>query len=84
MTSSDHFSGVAGAYALRRPHYPEELFAFLAAEARRHELAWDCAAGSGQASVPLTRYFRRVVATDASAAMLAPSAMAADLPFDRA
>jgi len=70
VTSSDHFSGVASAYALRRPHYPEELFAFLAAEAAQHDLAWDCGAGSGQASVPLARHFRRVVATDASAAML--------------
>jgi ubiquinone/menaquinone biosynthesis C-methylase UbiE len=70
VTSSDHFSGVASAYALRRPHYPEELFAFLAAEAAQHDLAWDCGAGSGQASLPLTRFFHRVVATDPSAAML--------------
>ena len=36
----------------------------------RHELAWDCAAGSGQATIPLARRFNRVVATDISAAML--------------
>ena len=71
MSASDHFSGVAEDYALRRPHYPDELFAYLAAETPRHDLAWDCAAGSGQATIPLTRHFRRVVATDHSAAMLA-------------
>ena len=71
MSASDHFSGVASAYALRRPRYPDELFAFLAAETAAHDLAWDCAAGSGQATIPLARHFRRVVATDQSVAMLA-------------
>ena len=68
---TDHFSALANAYASRRPHYPEELFHYLSSVCRRHELAWDCAAGSGQATIPLTRYFRHVVATDASQAMLA-------------
>jgi len=71
VKASDHFSVVAGAYALRRPAYPDELFAFLAGVATGHDLAWDCAAGSGQASIPLARYFRRVIATDISSAMLA-------------
>ena len=68
---TDHFSALANAYASRRPHYPEELFHYLSSVCRGHELAWDCAAGSGQATIPLTRHFRRVVATDASQAMLA-------------
>jgi SAM-dependent methyltransferase len=68
---TDHFSQVASAYASCRPQYPAELFEYLTGLCRRHELAWDCAAGSGQASVPLARSFNRVVATDASAAMLA-------------
>ena len=71
MKASDHFSSVAGAYALRRPSYPDQLFAYLAGLTRDHDLAWDCAAGSGQASVPLARYFQKVIATDLSAAMLA-------------
>jgi SAM-dependent methyltransferase len=66
----DHFSAVADAYASRRPGYPEELFGYLAELSEHHELAWDCAAGSGQATIPLTHFYRRVVATDASAAML--------------
>lgn len=71
MKASDHFSVVADAYALRRPAYPDELFAFLADAATGHDLVWDCAAGSGQASIPLARYFRRVIATDISSSMLA-------------
>jgi SAM-dependent methyltransferase len=67
----DHFSSLAGAYASCRPSYPEELFAYLGTVTERHQLAWDCAAGSGQASIPLATVFRRVIATDASAAMLA-------------
>lgn len=37
----------------------------------RRELAWDCGAGSGQATLDLAARFRRVVATDVSAAQLA-------------
>jgi SAM-dependent methyltransferase len=67
---ADHFSRLAPAYASCRPGYPDELFTYLAGLLDRHELAWDCAAGSGQATVPLARIFQRVLATDASAAML--------------
>lgn len=64
---SDHFSGVAGAYAEFRPRYPDRLFEWLAAAAPARERAWDCATGSGQAAVALAALFERVVATDASA-----------------
>ncbi|HEV7365008.1 MAG TPA: class I SAM-dependent methyltransferase [Gemmatimonadales bacterium] len=67
---ADHFSRLAPAYASCRPSYPDELFSYLAGLLDRHELAWDCAAGSGQATIPLARTFQRVLATDASAAML--------------
>jgi len=68
---ADHFSGLAPAYAVHRPRYPESLFAWLATLTPRHELAWDCAAGTGQASVGLTPFYRQVVATDASAGQIA-------------
>jgi SAM-dependent methyltransferase len=67
---ADHFSGLAKAYASSRPGYPDELFTYLAELAPSRELAWDCAAGSGQATIPLARRFNRVVATDVSPAML--------------
>ena len=65
-----HFSQVAGAYAAYRPGYPPELFDWLVAIAPEAGIAWDCGAGSGQAARHLVRYFRRVVATDASRAQL--------------
>jgi len=67
----DHFSGVAHLYADFRPSYPEALFDTLAALVPRRALAWDCAAGNGQATVKLARHFERVVATDASPKQIA-------------
>jgi ubiquinone/menaquinone biosynthesis C-methylase UbiE len=63
----DHFSAVARRYADFRPQYPGELFDYLVTIAPARSLAWDCAAGSGQATVDLAQRFERVIATDASA-----------------
>jgi SAM-dependent methyltransferase len=43
----------------------------LAALAPARGRAWDCAAGNGQAALPLAELFEEVVATDASASQLA-------------
>lgn len=67
----DHFGAVSQRYASARPTYPEALFAWLAEIAPARDLAWDCGAGSGQASVALADHFARVVATDASAGQVA-------------
>jgi SAM-dependent methyltransferase len=67
----DHFSGIAADYASYRPHYPAALFATLAALAPDTDRAWDCGAGSGQASLGLAAHFAEVIATDASASQLA-------------
>ncbi|OGT55231.1 MAG: hypothetical protein A3E01_06265 [Gammaproteobacteria bacterium RIFCSPHIGHO2_12_FULL_63_22] len=71
----DHFSGHAAAYADARPGYPDDLFAWLAAQSHGHQLAWDAGCGNGQASVALAGYFDSVVASDPSEAQIA-SAMA--------
>jgi SAM-dependent methyltransferase len=68
---ADHFSALAAEYASCRPRYPSELFTYLAGVVPRRDLAWDCAAGNGQATLPLAQWFRRVIGTDASSAMLA-------------
>lgn len=68
---ADHFSAVAGNYASFRPTYPAALFDWLAQAAPDRTLAWDCAAGSGQASHDLAGRFRRVIASDASAEQIA-------------
>ena len=65
----DHFSAQAAGYARHRPHYPADLFAFLAGLGGRR-LAWDCATGNGQAALALAAHFDRIVATDASAAQI--------------
>jgi SAM-dependent methyltransferase len=71
---SDHFSPVASAYADSRPDYPAALFDWLASTCAARDLAWDCGAGSGQASIALASRFRRVIATDASAEQIAHAA----------
>lgn len=71
VTFKDHFSRLAATYASFRPRYPPALFDYLVESCRRHELAWDCACGSGQASLDLAARFDAVLATDASAAQVA-------------
>ena len=71
MKFKDHFSGLAAEYAKFRPHYPDELFEHLASISPRHELAWDCATGNGQAALALASHFDCVIATDASEQQIA-------------
>lgn len=66
----DHFSQVAAGYSQFRPPYPAALFQHLAQQCRATERAWDCACGSGQASVALAEVLASVVATDASASQI--------------
>jgi ubiquinone/menaquinone biosynthesis C-methylase UbiE len=67
----NHFGPQASKYVAARPHYPRALFHYLAVAAGGTELAWDCATGNGQAAVGLAERFARVLATDASAEMIA-------------
>jgi ubiquinone/menaquinone biosynthesis C-methylase UbiE len=66
----DHFSSIADAYARGRFGYPAALFDFLRDLCPTHDLAWDCATGSGQAVHPLAERFRQVIATDISDELL--------------
>jgi SAM-dependent methyltransferase len=74
----DHFSPQSGDYARYRPHYPPDLFEYLARIAPGRRLAWDCGTGNGQAAQELARHFNRVVATDAS-----PEQIAHAIPHER-
>jgi SAM-dependent methyltransferase len=67
----DHFSKLAARYADFRPHYPPALFDYLVTLVPRNVLVWDCAAGSGQATIDLASRFDKVIATDASADQIA-------------
>jgi ubiquinone/menaquinone biosynthesis C-methylase UbiE len=62
----DNFSSKSTDYAFSRPTYPDTLFKFLSELTPRKELAWDCATGNGQAAIGLCKYFRKVIASDAS------------------
>lgn len=64
------FSSRSDDYARYRPTYPDALFAWLADQCESTDTALDLAAGNGQASFPLRRHFRRVLACDASAQQL--------------
>jgi len=74
VAAADHFSRCAGQYAAFRPRYPAALFDWLAAVTPAQDLVWDCACGSGQASVDLAGRFHRVIGTDLSAAQVAHAA----------
>lgn len=79
--SADHFTPVAGQYASFRPSYPDELFDWLAGTAPQRAMAWDCGAGSGQATVALAARFERVLGTDISAAQLASAPALANVEY---
>lgn len=62
----DYFSQQSDDYIVYRPRYPDELFSYLSSISNNHEIAWDCATGSGQSAVGLSKYYESVIATDAS------------------
>ena len=66
MSFKDHFSRLAAQYSAYRPSYPAALFDYLAQCCPERRCAWDCACGTGQASVALAERFEKVIATDAS------------------
>jgi SAM-dependent methyltransferase len=68
---ADHFSSVSAAYSAFRPRYPAALIDYFASLAPRRRIAWDCGAGSGQATADIARRFEFVVATDLIAGQLA-------------
>ena len=70
MVPQDLFSECANLYPIFRPCYPQALFQWLAVTTPRHERAWDCACGNGQASVDLAEYFQEVIGTDLSGEQL--------------
>lgn len=63
----DLFSNHAQDYAAFRPTYPKELYDFIFSHVEEFELAWDAGTGNGQVARDLSKYFRKVLATDISA-----------------
>jgi SAM-dependent methyltransferase len=79
----DHFSKIATQYVRGRMGYPGKLYEFLASQCAGRGLAYDCACGSGQAAVDLTRFFEKVMATDISAELLALAPVHPDISYRR-
>lgn len=77
----DHFSTASDAYRRYRPHYPAELFAWLADLAPARDLAWDCATGTGQAARSLAQHFTKVIASDASAQQISQAQRTANIEY---
>ncbi|CUB02496.1 class I SAM-dependent methyltransferase [Marinomonas fungiae] len=61
----------AANYSRVRPTYPPELYYWLSHQVKQTERVWDCACGTGQASIDLAAYFNQVEATDISEAQIA-------------
>ena len=62
----DNFSTQSKNYSFSRPTYPDSLFEFLNTVTPQKNLAWDCATGDGQAAIGLSKFFTKVIASDAS------------------
>jgi SAM-dependent methyltransferase len=62
---------VSDGYTRFRPRYPRALFEFVASLTPVHRRAWDCGAGSGQATLDLAEWFDEVQGTDVSAEQIA-------------
>lgn len=68
--SIDHFSSTSKEYSFSRPMYPDALYKYLSDITPNKDTTWDCATGNGQAAIGLCRYFKNVIASDASKGQL--------------
>jgi len=68
--AKDLFSQQSDLYARYRPTYPKELYEYILSFVKEKKTAWDCATGNGQAAVILADHFKKVIATDISAAQI--------------
>jgi ubiquinone/menaquinone biosynthesis C-methylase UbiE len=66
----DNFSKHSDLYSRFRPGYPTKLFDFLLPLVPEKNDAWDCGTGNGQVAVKLSKYFKKVSATDLSASQI--------------
>lgn len=66
----DLFSAGSQLYQQARPSYPPVILEAILKHVTERQLAWDCAAGSGQFTQLLAPHFEHVVATDLSLAQL--------------
>jgi SAM-dependent methyltransferase len=75
------FDQQAAQYKAVRPDYPGDLFKFLASQTSRHYLAVDVGAGTGQATLPLSRHYKRVVGIEPGAQLIANASQAPNIRY---
>jgi ubiquinone/menaquinone biosynthesis C-methylase UbiE len=68
--AKDLFSKQSDLYARYRPNYPKDLYDYIFSFVKEKNTAWDCATGNGQAAIVLADHFKKVIATDISAAQI--------------
>ena len=68
--AKDLFSKQSDLYARYRPTYPKAIYDHILSFVKEKSIAWDCATGNGQAAVVLADHFKKVIATDISAAQI--------------
>jgi len=68
-------------YARFRPQYPEALFNWLGGLVPSRQRAWDCATGTGQAALQLSRLFERVDACDINHSQLQVAEVASNIVY---
>jgi SAM-dependent methyltransferase len=81
MAFKDLFSAQASQYAQFRPHYPPELFSWVASLPPRKSVAVDVGTGNGQAAVELASRFERVIGVDPSAQQIANATAAPNVEY---
>jgi len=77
----DFFSERSELYAKYRPTYPQELFDYIFSLVEEPDHAWDCATGNGQAAVMLASHFKKVEASDISAAQLGKAVQRSNIRY---
>lgn len=70
----NYFYSCSSDYSRFRPDYPVDLFRFLESLCRDRRQAWDCGAGTGQATAGLAGRFEAVFASDISFDQIAQAA----------
>ena len=79
--AKDLFSTQSDLYARYRPTYPKELYEYILSFVKEKNTAWDCATGNGQAAVVLADHFKKVVATDISAAQIEKATLKENIEY---
>ena len=79
--AKDLFSKQSDLYARYRPTYPKALYEYILSFVKDKNIAWDCATGNGQAAAVLADHFKKVIATDISAAQIEKATLKENLEY---